>query len=116
MWSSSKQLDYVEGCETPASPSEFFQVANSTFNELLALESADDWKEFDHGLDPSIRAWEKLSPQNPIPYIKIEGTLPASPLVRNILYAIARRFNKGPRATKSHLSISKFGLALGIRN
>lgn len=40
MWSSSKQLDYVEGCETPASPSEFFQVANSTFNELLALESA----------------------------------------------------------------------------
>jgi hypothetical protein len=40
MWSSSKQLDYVEDCETPASPSEFFRVANCTFNELLALESA----------------------------------------------------------------------------
>lgn len=87
-------------------------VVNIISHTRTNFSSTDDWKEFDHGLDPSIRAWEKLSPQNPIPYIKIEGTLPASPLVRNILYAIARRFNKGgPRATKSDLSISKFGLA-----
>jgi hypothetical protein len=106
MWSSSKQLDYVEGCETPASPSEFFQVANSTFNELLALESADDWKEFDHGLDPSIRAWEKLSPQNPIPYIKIEGTLPASPLeVETVSWSMHLETRKHFEPDLMHISL-----------
>jgi hypothetical protein len=39
------------------------------------------WKQFEHGLDPAIKAWEMITPHSPIPYIKIEGVLPASPLV-----------------------------------
>jgi hypothetical protein len=91
-------------------------VVNIISHTRTNFSATDDWKEFDHGLDPSIRAWEKLSPQSPIPYIKIEGTLPASPLVCNKLYLRYTKIQLRPHATKSDLSISKFGLALGIRN
>jgi len=39
MWSSTSKPG-VEECETPSSPSEFFMVANNTFDELTTLDAA----------------------------------------------------------------------------